>query len=207
MSIAKLDGGITESHGEPRQQHLHPHLQFHSGQLHNGKRVGARGNLHHLRNGGDFGFLERIPENRREVLTGHTRTRHICAVQSFHKRGTNTTRLAQVITGCTSFLSAWKESITWCCTCLFFCCSVTCRLPRAHHFPHSLFLLPLHVNTVYSKNTQYFMNLSRLSQSTSNVIKNHSGVRTCRVAETRAQPLPQNRGRARKNRMNAVRRA
>ena len=65
MSIEKLDGGTTESHGEARRQHLH--LQLRSGQLHNGKRVGAHGSLHHLRNGGDFGFLERIPENRPEV--------------------------------------------------------------------------------------------------------------------------------------------
>ena len=64
MSIVKLDGGTTESHGETRRQHLH--LKLHSGQLRNGKRVGAGGHLHHLRNGGDFGFLERIPENRRE---------------------------------------------------------------------------------------------------------------------------------------------
>ena len=65
MSIEKLDGGTTESHGEARRQHLH--LQRRSGQLHSGKRVGAHGSLHHLRNGGDFGFLERIPENRPEV--------------------------------------------------------------------------------------------------------------------------------------------
>ena len=58
MSIGKQDVGSTESHGQTRRQHLHL-------QLHNGKRVGAHGNSHHLRNGGDFGFLERIPENRR----------------------------------------------------------------------------------------------------------------------------------------------
>ena len=63
MSIGKLDGGTTESHGETRWQHLH--LQLRSGQLHNGKRVGTHGNLHHLKNGGDFGYLEGIPENRR----------------------------------------------------------------------------------------------------------------------------------------------
>ena len=61
MSIARMDGGITESHGETRLQHLH--LQLRSGRLRNCKRVGVRGNLH-LRNDGDFGFLE-IPENRR----------------------------------------------------------------------------------------------------------------------------------------------
>ena len=63
MSIARLDDGTTEIHGETRRQHLH--LQLRSGQLHHGKRVGTHGNLQHLRNGGDFGFLERIPENRR----------------------------------------------------------------------------------------------------------------------------------------------
>ena len=34
---------------------------------HNGKRVGAHGIPHPLINGGDFGFLEGIPENRRGV--------------------------------------------------------------------------------------------------------------------------------------------
>ena len=86
----------TESHGENRWQHLHLHLQLRSGQLRNDKRVGAHGSLHHLKNGGDFGFLERIPENRRRVWTGHPLSSHLCAVQSVHKRGTHTTRLAQV---------------------------------------------------------------------------------------------------------------
>ena len=40
------------------------HLQLRSGQVHNGKRVGAHG-IHHLRNGSDFGVLEGILENRR----------------------------------------------------------------------------------------------------------------------------------------------
>ena len=63
---------------------------------------------------------------------------------------------------------------------------------------HSLFLLPPHKNTqhnrdkkIISKNTQYIMHISMLSQSTSSAIKNHSGVKTCRVAETRARQLPQ----------------
>ena len=78
MSIAKLDGGTTESHWETRRQHLH--LQLHSGQLHNGKRVGAHGSLHHLRNGGDFGFLKRIPENRRGVVDKTpTHNTHLCS--------------------------------------------------------------------------------------------------------------------------------
>ena len=62
MSFGKLDGGTTESHGETRRQRLH--LQLRSGKPHNGKRVGAHGSPHHMINGGDFGFLEGIPENR-----------------------------------------------------------------------------------------------------------------------------------------------
>ena len=65
------------------------------------------GNLHHLRKGGDFGFLDRIPENRRGGCTQYTH-KHCtyCAVQFVHKRGTQTTRLAQVITDCISTLCA-----------------------------------------------------------------------------------------------------
>ena len=83
-------------------------------------------------------------------------------------------------------------------TCLTLCCSLTCRVPRTHDLPHSLFLLPRHKNTqhnrdnmIISKKTQYIMNFTRLSQSTSSAIKDHSGVKTCRVAETRARLLPQ----------------
>ena len=95
MSIGKLDGGTTESHGETRWQHLH--LQLRSGRLRNDKRVGAHGSLHHLRNGGDFGFLDRIPENRRGVKTGHPLTTHIylCSTVCSQARNAYTTRLAQ----------------------------------------------------------------------------------------------------------------
>ena len=75
-------GGSTESHGETRRQRLH--LQHRSGKPHNDRRDGARGIPHHLINGGDFGFLEGIPESRREVWTGHPLTRLICAVQFDH---------------------------------------------------------------------------------------------------------------------------
>ena len=64
----------VEGHGETRRQHLH--LQHRRGKTHNGRRVGAHGILHHLINGG-FGFLERIPENRRGAWTGHPLTTHI----------------------------------------------------------------------------------------------------------------------------------
>ena len=61
---------------------------------------------------------------------------------------------------------------------------LTCISARAHLLPHSLFLLPLHKNThynrdntIYSKNTRYIINLSKISQSTSGAIKNHIGVK------------------------------
>ena len=42
--------------------------------------------------------------------TGHPLTKHICGAQSVHKRGTHTTRLAQVTRIAVSSLCAWKES-------------------------------------------------------------------------------------------------
>ena len=57
VSIGKLDGGATQSHGETRRQRLH--LQHRSGNNRNGRRVGAHGMQRHLRNGG-VGFLEGI---------------------------------------------------------------------------------------------------------------------------------------------------
>ena len=81
-------------------------------------------------------------------------------------------------------------------TCLILCCSLTCRLPRAHHLPHSLFLLPRQKNTqhnrdntIIAKNTQDIIHISELPQSISCTIKNQS--KMCGVAETRAQQLPQ----------------
>ena len=95
----------------------------------------------------------------------------------------------------------------WCSACLIFVgrC-LTCRSPRAHHFPHSLLVQPLLKNTqhnrynmIISKNTEYIPHISKLSQSTCSAIKNHSGVKTCRVAETRARQLPQNTRGSREN--------
>ena len=95
-----------------------------------------------------------------------------------------------------------KNLVIRCCKWFTRCWWLTCRSPRAHHLPHSLSLLPRHKNTqhnrdntIYSKNThsKYLMNLSALSQSTSRAIKNHSGLKTCRVAETRAGKGPTQR--------------
>ena len=82
MSIGKLDGGTTESHGETRRQRFH--LQLRSSQLHNGIRVGTHGNLHHLRNRGDFGFLEGIAEKSTEgVDRTRTHNTHLCSTVLF----------------------------------------------------------------------------------------------------------------------------
>ena len=60
-----LDGGTSEPRGNPQGASSSSTLR--GGQFHNGKPGGAHGSLHHLRNGGDFGLLERIAENGREV--------------------------------------------------------------------------------------------------------------------------------------------
>ena len=73
--------------GETRRQHLH--LQFRSGQLRNDKQVGAHGSLH-LRLGGDFGFLERIPEHRWEGADRTpTHNTHLCRTLCSQARNVN----------------------------------------------------------------------------------------------------------------------
>ena len=127
MSIARLGSGTAESHGEPRRQHLH--LQLRNGQLHNGKRVGARGNLHYLRNGGDSGLLEGISENRREVWTG-PHSQYTSVQYSLFTSAERTSRgwlkgqHGSSHPDCISFLCAWKESVIWWCTGLTLCCSL-----------------------------------------------------------------------------------
>ena len=136
-----------------------------------------------------------FPDNRRRVYTGHPFTIHICAVQFVHKRGTHTQR-------------AWLKNyfvisarlkisgVIWCDPCLILGWSLTRFLPWAHHLPHSLSFI-WHKNTQHnqynksnSENTQYITHISKLPQSTSCSIKNHSGLKICRVAETPAQQLP-----------------
>ena len=77
MSIARLDDGIRESHWETRRQHLHLHLQLRSGQLRNGKSVGAHGNLHHLRNGGVFGFRASTDQELHYIFVRLKRVCHL----------------------------------------------------------------------------------------------------------------------------------
>ena len=63
-------------------------------------------------------------------------------------------------------------------------------LSRAFLHEHFLFFTYLSY-LPHTENTQYIPHISKLPQSTSCAIKNHSGVKICTVAETRAQQLPQ----------------
>ena len=158
--------------GETRRQRLHL-------QLRSGKRVGAHGISHHLRNGGDFGFLEKISENRRGgVERTHTHKTHSFGTVCSQARNAHTTRLAQELHY--HLCAPEKSLIIWCVSCLFHGCSLT-RLPP--------WALPL--NLPHNENTQYIPHISKFPQSTSCAIKNHSGVKACRVAENRARQLPQ----------------
>ena len=99
---------LQRATGETRRQRLH--LQLRSGWLRNGKRVGARGNLHHLRNGGDFCFLKRIPENRR----GGRQDTHSQYTSVQHSLFTSAERIARAwLKNCITSLCAWKESVIW----------------------------------------------------------------------------------------------
>ena len=87
-----------------------------------------------------------------------------------------------------------KNLVIWCVPCLILRC-LTCFSPRALHLLHSL-LFMRHKNTQHnrynksnSENTHYITRISKLFQSTNFAIKNHSGVKNCSVAETRAPQL------------------
>ena len=135
----------------------------------------------------DIGCVDRTP----------THSTHLCSTVCSQARNAHLA-LGSSHTDCSAlFVRLKKSSVIWCRTCLFRCCSRTFRSPRAHHLLHSLFLLPRHQNTQHnrdnknnSKNTQYIMHISRLSQSASSAIKNHSGVKTCRVAENPTTTTP-----------------
>ena len=176
VSIAKLDGGTTESHGETRRQPTSSEKWWWSrfpGQ-NSRKSTGCRQDTHSQHTSVQYSLFTSAERIARAWLKTHGLQCHLCAPE--------------------------KSLVIWCCTCLTLCCFLTCRVPRTPHLPHSLFLLLQQNtqhnwdNTIYSKNTQYVMHISKLSQSTSNAIKNHSGVKTCRVAETRARQLHRNKG-------------
>ena len=65
MSIGEQDGSAAESHGEPAGSVFI--FIFVVANLTVANKLEPMVFPHHLINGGDFGFLEGIPENRREV--------------------------------------------------------------------------------------------------------------------------------------------
>ena len=94
----------------------------------------------------DFGFLERIAEIRwrcrQDIHSQHT------TVQN--NPFTKTERIARAWFKSQCHLCAPEKSPVTVRTCLTRC-SLTCRLPRAHHLPHSLFLPPQHKNTQHNR--------------------------------------------------------
>ena len=129
---------------------------------------------------GDLGFYNKLSVDRTP-----THNTHLCSTVCSQARNAHRA-LGSSHTDCSVICVRLKKDLfIWCRTCLTLCCSLTCRLPRAHHLPHSLFLPPLHKNTqhnrfnmVTSKNTRCITHISRLPQSTSSAIKNHSDVKT-----------------------------
>ena len=74
------------------------------------------------------------------------------------------------------------------------CCHLVCHMSHPWLFSHA----PSSVSTSssspilpHNEKPQYIPHISKLPRLTSDAIKNHSGVKTCRVTETRAQQLPQ----------------
>ena len=123
-----------------------------------------------LINGGDFGFLEGIPENRQGCRQDPL-TKHMCAVQFDHSahRTLNALGLASISVPQNQFGH------------------LVCHMSHTWLFSHALssmstssFHLPIQP---HNKNAQYIHHISKLIQSTSCAIKNHSGVKTCRMAE------------------------
>ena len=112
---------------------------------------------------------------------------------------TSAERIARAwLKDCITSLCVWKEfAICFDSWLILVDCCLTCRAPRAHHLPHSAFLVPQHQNTnykrdntIYSKNT-LASSTSPRTTSRSIAIKNHPVVKTSRVAETRATHSPQ----------------
>ena len=123
-----------------------------------------------------------------------THSTHICAVQFVHKRGTRTQRawLKNCIVIFVRFKRIWSSGV-------FHVSSLVDSLAVHHkHFmclTHSSFCDTRTCSTIgttrATPRTPSTSRTSPSSQSTSGAIKNHSGVKTCRVAETRAPQLPQ----------------
>ena len=112
---------------------------------------------------------------------------------------TSAERIARAwLKNCITSLCALEESVIWSAH-----VSPFVALPPAVHHEHIFFVIhssfhhdirtrtTIWTTRCTSRNTQYIIHLSKTSQSTSGAIKNHSGVKTRRVAETLAKHSPQ----------------
>ena len=74
-------------------------------------------------------------------------------------------------------------------------CLLVCRMSHPWLFSHAHSSMSTSSSSPavlpHTENIQYIPHISKLPRLTSGAIKNHSDVKTCRVAETRAQQLPQ----------------
>ena len=140
-----------------RRQRLH--LQHRSGKTHNGRRVRAYGIPHHLITGGDFGFLEGIPENRREVKTGHPLTRHNCAVQVDHSGHRTINALGSRQARFALHLCAPKKMLS------FGVSHVSSLVVLLHTFLHEHFLFFIHLSYHTTRTLLYILNISKVTRS------------------------------------------
>ena len=140
-----------------------------------------------------FRFLGRNSRKSTGVVgSTPTHNTHLCSRVCSQARNAHATRLAQELQ--CHLYAPEKNPVIWCVACLILGC-LTCLSPRALHLHHSLFL-QWHKNTQHNRynksNSENIPHIYKLPQLTSYAIKNHSGVKTCRVAETRAPQLPHN---------------
>ena len=161
MSMTKLDGGTTESHGETRRQHLH--LQLRSGHFHNGERAWQPTSSQ------KWWWFRLLGKNSRESTRGldrsPTHNTHLCSTVCSQARNASHA-LGSSHTDCSVIFVRLKRICHLVCTSLIPVGWLTCRSPRAHQLPHSLFLVPRH------KNTQH------------NNFERHSSRRQCHLVES-----------------------
>ena len=127
ITVGKLDGGSAESNGETRRQRLH--LQHRSGKNSQCRRVGAHDIPHHLINGGDFGFLEGIPYNRRGECRQDTHSQGTSVQYSLITARTLQCAWLKTKRDLQASLCTKISVVIWCVTCLIHVYSLTRFLP------------------------------------------------------------------------------
>ena len=96
-----------------------------------------------------------------------------------------TAQLMRLLKNCVCHLCSPKQVLSFGVT------HVSSMVVLSRAFLHEDFLFISLPILPHNEDTQYIPHICKLFQSTSSAIKNHSGVKTCRVVETRAQQLPQ----------------